>query len=274
MEKIDSRAIDLVVDLESGNTTSDEDEIKERRLRHLQNQGMDWDDKDAFQNESVLRGEGLNSTIKNSFISGEGVKMINVGDDDVRVEAGRDSMEKKMLGEKMKQKGSKKPPKPPRPPGGPSLNEADIKFVKQISELSRLRRARYERIKALKKMRADKTSSSKSNVPAMIVTILFISIIIFQDLWQAGIGSKKVQGFYFFPKTSEDLLGIGENGCYDLSTICKYIVKHGFRMKGTGSEYVIQFLQIIESGADRHGFFRLITFNVEETFAAADTELQ
>ncbi|XWS57419.1 hypothetical protein CRYUN_Cryun09bG0172600 [Craigia yunnanensis] len=166
MDKIDSRESDLIVDLECGDTTSDEDEIKEHRLRHL-----------PTQNESVL----INTISKNSFISEEGVKMINVGDN-VRVETvpGRDSMEKKKLGEKKTKRGSKKPPKPPRPPGGPSLNEADIKLVREICQLSRLRRARYERIKTLKKMRADKASSSKTNVFAMIITILFICVIIFQ----------------------------------------------------------------------------------------------
>ncbi|XWS42318.1 hypothetical protein CRYUN_Cryun16bG0004100 [Craigia yunnanensis] len=142
---------------------------------------MDGDDEVASsQNDlSVLkRGEGLNTISRNSFVSGEGVKMINVGN--LRVVAGRDIMEKKMLGEKKTKRDSKKPPKPPRPPGGPSLNEADIKLVREISQLSRLRRARYDRIKALKKMRADKTSSLNSNVFAMIVIVLFICVIIFQ----------------------------------------------------------------------------------------------
>ncbi|XVE89548.1 hypothetical protein DITRI_Ditri20bG0004900 [Diplodiscus trichospermus] len=178
MDKIDSRENNLVVDLENGGTQStDEDEINEHhRLQHLP-------DEVATQNEPVL----INTIISknSSFIPGENIKMINVGvGDDVRVEAGPgqggDGMEKKTLGEKKTKKGSKKPPKPPRPPGGPSLNEADIEMVREISRLSRLKRARDERIKALKKMRTDKASSSKCNVFATIITILFICVIIFQ----------------------------------------------------------------------------------------------
>ncbi|XP_017976016.1 PREDICTED: uncharacterized protein LOC18600588 [Theobroma cacao] len=166
----DSRESDLVVDLENGdNTSSDEDEIKE----HALDEEMDRDEV-AGQDGSTWRGEGLNIPSKSSFISG-GVKVID--------QAGRGSKEKKMSGEKKQKRGSKKPTKPPRPPGAPSLvDEADIKLVREICELSRLRRARYERIKALRNMRADKASLSKSNVFAMIVTILFICVIVFQGI--------------------------------------------------------------------------------------------
>ncbi|KAK6233276.1 hypothetical protein SCA6_003349 [Theobroma cacao] len=166
----DSRKSDLFVDLENGdNTSSDEDEIKE----HALDEEMDRDEV-AGQDGSTWRGEGLNIPSKSSFISG-GVKVID--------QAGRGSKEKKMSGEKKQKRGSKKPTKPPRPPGAPSLvDEADIKLVREICELSRLRRARYERIKALRNMRADKASLSKSNVFAMIVTILFICVIVFQGI--------------------------------------------------------------------------------------------
>ncbi|OMO86286.1 hypothetical protein CCACVL1_09683 [Corchorus capsularis] len=157
---VGSREIDLADDLESGDT--DEDESK---------QIMDSDEVavEASQNESMpmLKDKGLKNI--------EGVK-ISVGDGRRAEAGGRDR--KILLGEKKK----KRPPKPPRPPGGPSLNgAADIKLVREISELSRLKRVRYERIKALKKMRSDnKASSSKSNVLAIIVTLVFLCVIIFQ----------------------------------------------------------------------------------------------
>lgn len=159
MDKIDSSRRELVVDLENGDTTSDEDEIKEHSLRQLPPV--------AAQNESA-------TISKNSFSSGEGVKLIKEEEEDVRAEA--------VMDQKKTKRGSKKPPKPPRPPRGPTFNEADIKLVREISQLSRLRRARYERIKALQKMRADRASSSKSNVFAMIITILFICVIVFQGI--------------------------------------------------------------------------------------------
>ncbi|KAJ4825098.1 hypothetical protein Tsubulata_016810 [Turnera subulata] len=94
-------------------------------------------------------------------------------------------MEKKMVKEKRKQKSSPKPPsKPPRPPGGLSLQPADISIVREISELARLKHARNERLKALRKKRAEKASSASSstNILAMVITILFFLVIIFQGI--------------------------------------------------------------------------------------------
>ncbi|KAL3634666.1 hypothetical protein CASFOL_021720 [Castilleja foliolosa] len=81
--------------------------------------------------------------------------------------------------------GAKKPPKPPRPPRGLSLDAADQKLIREISELAMLKRARIERMKALKKMKAAKAAaggsgSSNGNFIAMVFTILFCVVIIFQ----------------------------------------------------------------------------------------------
>ncbi|KAL6503327.1 hypothetical protein OROGR_025250 [Orobanche gracilis] len=79
---------------------------------------------------------------------------------------------------------AKKPPKPPRPPRGLSLDAADRKLVKEISELTLIKRARIERMKALRKIKAAKASSgstsSSGNLIAMVFTILFFVVIIFQ----------------------------------------------------------------------------------------------
>ena len=87
-----------------------------------------------------------------------------------------DQVEKKMVKEKHKKTSNKKPPRPPR---GPSLDAADQKLIKEISELAMLKRARIERMKALKKLKATKPSSN-NNLFAIVLTILFCLVILFQ----------------------------------------------------------------------------------------------
>ncbi|KAL7080833.1 hypothetical protein ACP275_14G002900 [Erythranthe tilingii] len=86
--------------------------------------------------------------------------------------------------EKRMSMSAKKPPKPPRPPRGLSLDEADQKLIKEISELAMIKRARIERMKAFKKMKAAKASSastsSTSNFIAMLFTVFFCVVILFQ----------------------------------------------------------------------------------------------
>ncbi|KAL3641877.1 hypothetical protein CASFOL_012692 [Castilleja foliolosa] len=89
---------------------------------------------------------------------------------------------------------AKKPPKPPRPPRGLSLDAADRKLIKEISELAMLKRARIERMKALKKMKAAKkaasgSSSSSGNLIALVFTLLFCLVIIFQGCHPSQISS-------------------------------------------------------------------------------------
>ncbi|KAJ0980574.1 hypothetical protein J5N97_008829 [Dioscorea zingiberensis] len=87
-------------------------------------------------------------------------------------------LEKKVVAEERQKKVPKKPPKPPRPPKSLSLDAGDEKLVQEIS---RLKRARIDRIKALKRKKNSRTTSSSSNLWAMIVTVLFCLII----FWQA-----------------------------------------------------------------------------------------
>ncbi|MCD7448614.1 hypothetical protein HAX54_044868 [Datura stramonium] len=63
-------------------------------------------------------------------------------------------------------------------------------FVKEISELAIWKRRRTERIKALKKIKKESGSSSKMNILATVITILFFLVIIFQVL--AGILNSKI----------------------------------------------------------------------------------
>uniref|UniRef100_A0A7N0UH11 Uncharacterized protein n=1 Tax=Kalanchoe fedtschenkoi TaxID=63787 RepID=A0A7N0UH11_KALFE len=79
----------------------------------------------------------------------------------------------------------KRPPKPPRPPKGPSLDAADLKLIRELSELALEKRMRIERMKDLKKMRASKAappSSSCNSSAALIVTVLFCLIILYQGV--------------------------------------------------------------------------------------------
>ncbi|KAL0290249.1 UNVERIFIED_CONTAM: hypothetical protein Sangu_2583600 [Sesamum angustifolium] len=98
---------------------------------------------------------------------------------------------KKTKKEKRFSMSAKKPPKPPRPPRGLSLDAADQKLIKEISELARIKRARIERMKVLKRMKAAKVSSasasSSGNLIAMLFTILFCIVIIFQGCHPMGI---------------------------------------------------------------------------------------
>ncbi|MQM02342.1 hypothetical protein Taro_035109 [Colocasia esculenta] len=81
---------------------------------------------------------------------------------------------------KKKKPSKKKPPKPPRPPRAASLDALDQKLTQEISELAMLKRARVERMKALMKTKNSKSTSSNSNLFALIITLLFCLVIIWQ----------------------------------------------------------------------------------------------
>ncbi|KAI5446614.1 uncharacterized protein LOC127074303 [Lathyrus oleraceus] len=85
--------------------------------------------------------------------------------------------------ENRKKVSNKKAAKPPRPPKGPSLDEADYRLIRELSELATLKRARVERMKALKKMKNAKPNSSNStSALALVFTVLFFVVIIFQGM--------------------------------------------------------------------------------------------
>lgn len=109
--------------------------------------------------------------------NGNSVKQAKLGG-----EKTADHAEKKVVKEKRKKMSNKKAPKPPRPPRGPSLDAADQKLIKELTELAMLKRSRVERMKALKKMKAAKASSSNGNLIAMVFTVLFCLVIIFQGV--------------------------------------------------------------------------------------------
>ncbi|XP_041018126.1 uncharacterized protein LOC121260355 isoform X1 [Juglans microcarpa x Juglans regia] len=174
-----SEESDSIVDLESGETTSEEDGIEDldvggkhakKMLSRLRSGCISFDgsvgDIDGLDSTKTVLQPDENLEILEGEVEGKAVGMVKM----------------KMANEKRKKASSKKPPKPPRPPTGPLLDAADMKLVREISELARLRRARIERRKEVKKMRADKASSSNGNLVALVITMLFFFVIIFQGI--------------------------------------------------------------------------------------------
>ncbi|GFS30725.1 hypothetical protein Acr_00g0013600 [Actinidia rufa] len=184
MDNIDSRSSDLDVDLESGGTTSEEDGIRdpssyEKHVNKLL--GRSWN--------------GLVGPISGRDGSGSNEKVLNPGDvlvENVEIESNKlglkmlNLVDKKIVKDKRKKTSSTVPSKPPRPPRGPSLDAADIKLVREFSELAALKRKRVERMKSLRKRKAEKASSCNGSLFAMVVTILFCLVIIFQGIVSSG----------------------------------------------------------------------------------------
>ncbi|KAJ0034422.1 hypothetical protein Pint_24304 [Pistacia integerrima] len=125
--------------------------------------------------DGSMKGED-NASLCSNVSSADGVSVENLKG------ASKDDEGKKVVKEKRKKSSNKKAPKPPKPPRGPSLDSADLKLIKEITEIAMLKRARIERMKALKKMKAAKQSSPNSNILAMVFTVLFCLVIIFQGL--------------------------------------------------------------------------------------------
>ncbi|KAK3023322.1 hypothetical protein RJ639_043509 [Escallonia herrerae] len=180
MGHMDSIGSDLDIDLETGGNTSEEDGSKDLSLRSeraLYLLNRTWSGSEGF-NGAARGGDGLSLYGEGSSgqISAENLMMSSkeLGDEMANL------LQKKWAKEKRRKLNSEKPPKPPRPPGGPLLDAADMMLVKEISELTMMKRQRTARMKALKKVKAEKKKSSLSNVFAMIVTVLFCLVIIFQ----------------------------------------------------------------------------------------------
>lgn len=181
MGNLDSEGSDVDLDLESGGNTSEEDgtivqdlsgENGKKVLRRT------WSGIVGLSKSArVVNGLAPNfELLKSSENTVDNINILSdkLGEDDV------DSLEKKIIREKQKNVNPKKPSKPPRPPKGPLLDAADMKYVKEFSELAMLKRKRVERMKNLKKKKAEVASSSNTNFIAMIVTVLFCVVIIFQ----------------------------------------------------------------------------------------------
>ncbi|KAK1292375.1 hypothetical protein QJS10_CPB17g00998 [Acorus calamus] len=186
MEPTILRERDLVVDLESCVTTSDEDVQPREAVAGVQHArksfGSDWSGFVGIDG-SVRDEDAVNNSRSNrtSSVDGNGEHRVqeNVGLLEV---------------EKPKKKVSKKPPRPPK---GPLLDAVDQKLVREMAELAMLRRARVERMKALKKMKASRMASSSSfcsNVFAMAITVLFCVMLVLPGLCSRSSSNVSFQG--------------------------------------------------------------------------------
>lgn len=199
MSQFVSRGRELEVDLESGGTTNEEDKMSDpisangqtkTILKRACTGPVDFHGLAYSSNFSELAAGNVELLIDNNSEGQEGKQNITFVDRKVVVEK--------------RIKNLKKPPKPPRPPKGLSLDAADQKLMKEITELAMRKRARIERLKALKKMRAAKTSSWSSSLSAMVITIIFCLIIIYQGISSRYSGSLALKG------SPEPAVGTGE----------------------------------------------------------------
>ncbi|KAJ4968510.1 hypothetical protein NE237_015211 [Protea cynaroides] len=198
------RERDLLVDLESGGLIGEEgnEELSAGVKQTKKLLGRVWNGFVSF--DGTIKGEDGTRLVNTSSFADVCPESPEMSTDK---ESGEEEPlvlgEKKVLKEKRKRTSAKKAPKPPRPPRGPSLDAADMKLVREISELAMLKRARIERMKALKKMKAAKAVSPSGSLCAMVVTILFCLVIIFQ-----GICSSKSSSGVSFQESPESAVGL------------------------------------------------------------------
>ncbi|KAF5737080.1 hypothetical protein HS088_TW14G01236 [Tripterygium wilfordii] len=180
MDHLAPRERDFDIDLEVGGTVSEEDSTKDSGLRKqgktlITKMCSGFADGTVKDEERTSAPTIVSNTNKicadNAKSEGEGTPT---------------SADKQVGREKCKKTSNKKSLKPPRPPKGPSLDAADQKLIREITELAMLKRARIERMKALKKTKATKASSSNGNFLAVVFTILFCLVIIFQGMSSRG----------------------------------------------------------------------------------------
>jgi hypothetical protein len=195
MDKIPPREEDYTIDLERGGSPA----IDELPTPSPSTGGKLSNTFISKFRELMISNETENPAIS----SGNIVKMGEVSPENLKIAVDNKLEQEESVGKKKNKKGSAK--KPPRPPRGLSLDAADQKLIKEITEIAMLKRARVERMKAVKKMRASKASSSSSsgNVIAMLFTVLFCLVILFQGMCSGNSGV----GFEGSPKSSQ-----GEGG--------------------------------------------------------------
>nr|AFK46337.1 unknown [Medicago truncatula] len=182
------------VDIESGLVVTKDDSGNTKQERTLFAKiycGIVGDSIKVEERNSVLY-------LKDSNLSGDSVNMVKETN---KLLTGQDlvkSVENSPVKEKRKKSSNKKAAKPPRAPRGPSLDAADQKLIREITQLAMLKRARVERMKALKKMKAAKASSSpSSSMFAMVCTVVFCIVILFQGI--SSFGKSSVTSFQGSP---------------------------------------------------------------------------
>lgn len=210
-----SREGEFLVDLECGGTTSEEEGNGDavsgysrgrKTLNRPQHSGalssnglvssaVDADSSDGFPKSNEIAGQGVDLHIDRGLGGEEGRDLAAL-------------LEKRNSNEQRKKLGSKAASKPPRPPKGPLLTASDLKLVKELSELAARKRARIERIKAVRRMKDTKRPSSGSSVTALVITVLFFLIIVFQGVFSGNNFTRKFQGSPAPATASEGLISI------------------------------------------------------------------
>ncbi|XVF38895.1 hypothetical protein REPUB_Repub20aG0142300 [Reevesia pubescens] len=177
---------DLGLDLENGVTVSEEEDNSRSLISGLKKKAqlllvkVKGSFAEGSDDRVSLSGDASNS----GGVYVENVQAVTSMD--MEGQDSKDAKDNRVVKEKRKSLGNKKPPKPPRPPRAPSLDAADKKLIREIAELARLKRARIERMKALMKMKAAKGTSSNSNMFATVFTVFFCLVIIFQGMPSKG----------------------------------------------------------------------------------------
>ncbi|KAL4339374.1 hypothetical protein GQ457_08G021780 [Hibiscus cannabinus] len=183
-----TRERDTEVDLESGGSTSEDERTIDRVSSSLQTRrilGGVWSD--LWSLDRIVKGEsGINSCSSSSsfgaVVDENAEFFIDKNSEGEENHEAVVPAEKNSREVKCKKANSRKPPKPPRPPKGPLLDAADQKLVREITELAMRKRARMKRIKTMKRMKEAKASSSSASLYAMVITVLFCFVILFQGI--------------------------------------------------------------------------------------------
>jgi len=167
-------------DIESGENTSEEDTSNDERDSNSKN-GFPWSWNGVMNLDGSEKGKnGIEASCSCSSNSCDvfGVDECNL---ELLVDKGLENVNGNHGKQKIKFTNPRKPQKPPLPPRGPSLDAGDHKFVKELAELALRKRARIKKMNAVKKMKASKSPSSSTytNLSAMVITIFFFLVIIF-----------------------------------------------------------------------------------------------
>ncbi|XP_058769146.1 uncharacterized protein LOC131643012 isoform X2 [Vicia villosa] len=181
---------DVEFDIESGENTSEEETSNDERDSR---NGFPWSWNGVLNLDGSEKGKNGIESCSNSSNSGD-----FVGVEDYNLELlvdkglehvhgnhghhGKHGKQKSMFG------NPRKPQKPPLPPKGPSLDAGDHRFVKELAELALRKRARVKKMNAVKRMKAGKppSTSSYTNLSAMVITIVFFLVIILHGIRSAS----------------------------------------------------------------------------------------
>ncbi|KAL2935006.1 DNA translocase FtsK [Bienertia sinuspersici] len=200
-----SREGEFLVDLECGGTTSQEEGSGDA----VSGYGRGRKPSSRAHVGSIDVANSSDSFPKSNEVSGHGVELLV--DKSLGGEEGRELaalLEKRNPNEQRKKVGLKNASKPPRPPKGPLLTASDLKLVKELSELAARKRARIERIKAVRKMKDTKRPTSGSSVTALVITVLFFFIIVFQGVFSGNNFTRNFQGSPAPATASDGLISI------------------------------------------------------------------